>query len=57
MADHPADLPEGELTCRYRDLPEAAIREQPATWLWSHKRWKFAWDPTLSGSWIDREKI
>src|ERR1700683_2215843 len=41
IADHPARLPEGELTLRYRDLLEAAIREQPATWLWSHKRWKF----------------
>jgi KDO2-lipid IV(A) lauroyltransferase len=54
--DHPARLPEGELTCRYRDLLEAAIREQPATWLWSHKRWKFTWEESFAPLWIDREK-
>lgn len=56
IADHPASLPEGELTLRYRDLLEAAIREQPATWLWSHKRWKFNWDERYAPFWIDREK-
>lgn len=56
IADHPAELPEGELTLRYRDLLEAAIREQPATWLWSHKRWKFAWKDSYQQYWIDRPK-
>jgi KDO2-lipid IV(A) lauroyltransferase len=56
MADHPARLPEGELTLRYRDLLEAAIREQPATWLWSHKRWKFTWKDSYAPFWIDKEK-
>jgi KDO2-lipid IV(A) lauroyltransferase len=53
IADHPASLPEGELTLRYRDLLEAAIREQPATWLWSHKRWKFTWEEGFAAHWID----
>jgi KDO2-lipid IV(A) lauroyltransferase len=53
---NPAGLPEGELTRRYRDLLEAAIREQPDTWLWSHKRWKFAWTENLAPFWIDGEK-
>ena len=53
IADHPALLPEGELTLRYRDLLEAAIREQPATWLWSHKRWKFGWEESFGPNWID----
>jgi KDO2-lipid IV(A) lauroyltransferase len=56
IADHPAQLPEGELTLRYRDLLEAAIREQPATWLWSHKRWKFAWKERYAPYWIDKPK-
>jgi Kdo2-lipid IVA lauroyltransferase/acyltransferase len=56
IADHPARLPEGELTLRYRDLLEAAIREQPATWLWSHKRWKFTWEESYAPLWIDGEK-
>lgn len=57
IADHPAQLPEGELTRRYRRLLEEAIRQQPDNWLWSHKRWKFAWTPELSPFWIDDEKL
>jgi KDO2-lipid IV(A) lauroyltransferase len=30
----------GELTTRYARLVEAQIREMPADWPWSHKRWK-----------------
>jgi KDO2-lipid IV(A) lauroyltransferase len=53
ISDHPATFPEGELTLKYRDLLESAIREQPATWLWSHKRWKFTWEESLTPKWID----
>jgi Kdo2-lipid IVA lauroyltransferase/acyltransferase len=56
MSDHPAQLPEGELTRRYRDLLEEAIRDQPEIWLWSHKRWKFSWNEQLAPFWIDGEK-
>jgi Kdo2-lipid IVA lauroyltransferase/acyltransferase len=34
------DLPEGALLERYRDELEKTIRAHPASWLWSHKRWK-----------------
>ncbi|MFC5408734.1 lysophospholipid acyltransferase family protein [Larkinella bovis] len=41
LAEPPyADLPEGELLNRYRDVLEKTIRQHPADWLWSHKRWK-----------------
>ncbi len=30
----------GELTTRYARLVEEQIRETPADWPWSHKRWK-----------------
>lgn len=33
-------LPAGEFTARYARLVEAQIREAPADWPWSHKRWK-----------------
>jgi KDO2-lipid IV(A) lauroyltransferase len=55
IAEHPAALPEGELTRRYRTLLEEAIRKQPDGWLWSHKRWKFAWKEALASFWIDTE--
>lgn len=40
LAEHPAELPEGELTERYTRALEATVRRNPAIWLWSHKRWK-----------------
>jgi KDO2-lipid IV(A) lauroyltransferase len=33
-------LESGEFTARYAALVEAQIREAPADWPWSHKRWK-----------------
>jgi KDO2-lipid IV(A) lauroyltransferase len=53
IADHPAQLPEGELTRRYRDLLEEAIRQDPDLWLWSHKRWKATWKEEFRHLWID----
>jgi KDO2-lipid IV(A) lauroyltransferase len=53
IAEHPRELPEGELTRRYARLLEDAIRKQPDGWLWSHKRWKYHWKETLASSWID----
>lgn len=35
-----AGIPAGELTERYVRWLEDTLREQPDTWLWSHKRWK-----------------
>jgi KDO2-lipid IV(A) lauroyltransferase len=35
----------GELTCLYRDMLEKTIREDPANYLWSHRRFKFEWKP------------
>lgn len=40
LAEHPAELPEGELTERYTRALETTIKRNPAIWLWSHKRWK-----------------
>ena len=56
IAEHPGVLPEGELTRRYCRLLEDAIRQQPDSWLWSHKRWKFEWRSELRPFWIDDEK-
>jgi len=56
LSEHPGELPEGELTCRYRQMLEEAIRQQPDSWLWSHKRWKFTWRPELAPFWIDKGK-
>jgi KDO2-lipid IV(A) lauroyltransferase len=53
LSDHPATLPEGELTRRYCRLLEDAIREHPDLWLWSHRRWKAVWKEEFRDMWID----
>lgn len=35
----------GQLTCLYRDALENAIKQDPANYLWSHRRFKFEWKP------------
>jgi Kdo2-lipid IVA lauroyltransferase/acyltransferase len=52
-AAHPATLPEGELTRLYARFLEDAIAQDPALWLWSHKRWKKEWKEEFSKLRID----
>ncbi|MFO7613159.1 MAG: lysophospholipid acyltransferase family protein [Bacteroidales bacterium] len=42
LADGPASLPDGEITRRFAKKLESVIREEPAHWLWSHRRWKLS---------------
>lgn len=37
---------EWEITRRYVEKLEALVREHPEYWLWSHRRWKYAPDPS-----------
>lgn len=49
-------LPEGALTLKYVRYLENVIRNQPAMWLWSHKRFKHQWKEAYRKSWIDTEE-
>lgn len=42
------------LTISYRNFIEEKIRIQPGNYLWTHKRWKHAFNPELHSLWIDR---
>jgi len=57
ISDQPASLPEGELTRRYRQMLEDAIRQQPASYLWSHRRWKKTFDTRHVPLWIDETPV
>lgn len=46
-------LKEGELTLLYRDFLEETIREHPDNYLWSHRRWKWDYQPEYKKRWID----
>lgn len=40
IVDDPKDAIEGEITYRHAKKLEEIIKNDPAYWLWSHKRWK-----------------
>lgn len=40
LCSDPRDLEPGELTRMHTRMLEKFIREEPAYWLWSHRRWK-----------------
>ena len=40
LTDEPRSLKEGELTKKMIALTEKSINENPANYLWSHRRWK-----------------
>lgn len=48
-----SDMREGELTLRFRDFLENAIREQPDNYLWSHRRWRRQYKPEYEKRWIE----
>lgn len=43
----------GELTRMYRDFMEEKIKEQPANYLWSHRRWRHQYGKQFEGLWMD----
>ena len=45
LTDAPRSLPEGELTKRMIAEMESSIKEKPANYLWSHRRWKHEYVP------------
>jgi Kdo2-lipid IVA lauroyltransferase/acyltransferase len=53
LAEQSKDLPEGELTRRYRDSLEQTIKQDPANYLWSHRRFKFEWKEEYGKLWIE----
>jgi Kdo2-lipid IVA lauroyltransferase/acyltransferase len=40
LVEDPAEFADGEITRLFAEKLEALIRENPANWLWSHRRWK-----------------
>lgn len=53
ITENASDMREGELTMRFRDFLEQAIREQPDNYLWSHRRWRRQFKPEYEKRWID----
>lgn len=47
ISEEPRKLEEYEITERHTRLLEDLIREEPAYWLWSHRRWKHSYEEFL----------
>ncbi|MBY0482574.1 MAG: lipid A biosynthesis acyltransferase [Chitinophagaceae bacterium] len=45
----PNDYPEGKLTQIFASHVERAVKLKPANYLWSHRRWKWEFDPVKHG--------
>lgn len=52
----PNALPEGELTQMFVRHVERCIRQNPANYLWSHRRWKHAWKEQYAPQWVCSEQ-
>jgi KDO2-lipid IV(A) lauroyltransferase len=57
LAEQSAATKTGELTCLYRDILEKTIREDPANYLWSHRRFKFEWKGEYKNLWVDDKPL
>lgn len=44
LHDNPKELAPGEITKMYAAQVEEEIKNNPANWLWSHRRWKHSWE-------------
>jgi KDO2-lipid IV(A) lauroyltransferase len=40
LVENPSEVEPGEILMKYLSKLEEIIREEPAYWLWSHRRWK-----------------
>jgi KDO2-lipid IV(A) lauroyltransferase len=57
LTEQSAATKTGELTCLYRDILEKTIREDPANYLWSHRRFKFEWKEEYKNLWVDDKPL
>jgi KDO2-lipid IV(A) lauroyltransferase len=53
ITEDASEFEDGELTRRYRDFLQNCIRNQPANYLWSHRRWKHEYREDYKKKWID----
>jgi len=56
LTEQSAGTKTGELTCLYRDILEKTIKEDPANYLWSHRRFKFEWKEEYKDLWVDAKQ-
>lgn len=53
LTSTPNEFEEGALTRLIVDKIEASIRQRPANYLWSHRRWKHEWKEEYRKMWVN----
>lgn len=53
LSEEGANTTPGELTRMYRDILEKTIKEDPANYLWSHRRFKYEYKKEYATNWKD----
>ncbi len=53
LTSKPNEFEEGALTRLIVDKIEASIRQRPANYLWSHRRWKHEWKEEYRKMWVN----
>ena len=56
ITENAAECKPGEITRKFRDFIEDAITQKPASFLWSHRRWKHEYKKEYKNLWIDNEE-
>ena len=54
LTENASGYKEGEITRQIVDKIENSIRQRPANYLWSHRRWKHEWREEYRKMWIDK---
>lgn len=57
LTSTPHELQDGEMTLRFKEFMEGAIRQNPSCYLWSHNRWKHGWRDEYAKLWIDTKPL
>ncbi len=55
IAESTENFKPGELTRMYRDFLEVTIRQEPANYLWTHRRWRHEYLPQYENQWMDNK--
>lgn len=55
LSEQSSNTSVGELTGLYREVLEKTIKEDPANYLWSHRRFKFEWKDEYKKLWVDQK--
>ena len=57
VTENASEYKMGELTRLYRDFLEDTIRQDPANYLWTHRRWKHKYKDEYKELWIEKDSV